>query len=137
MAVTNRFEGLDLVVRVPEELWTEVRDIVQEKGIKIHPHGKEMQKSKMAVWGGLTNSCEKKTSERQRRKGKIYPLQAEKRKPSLSDQCKETEENNRIGKTRNLFKKIRSTKGNFHAKMDTIKDRNGMDLTEAEDIKER
>ena len=59
------------------------------------------------------------------------------KKAFLSDQCKETEENNRMGKTRNLFKKIRDTKGNFHAKMGTIKDRNGMNLTEAEDIKKR
>ena len=55
----------------------------------------------------------------------------------LSNQCKEREENNRMGKTRDLFKKIRDTKGTFHAKMDTVKDRNGMDLTEAEDIKKR
>ena len=59
------------------------------------------------------------------------------KKAFLSDQCKEIEENNRMGKTRDLFKKIRNTKGTFHAKMDTIKDRNGMDLTEAEDIKKR
>ena len=59
------------------------------------------------------------------------------KKAFLSDQCKETEEKNRMGKTRNLFKKIRDTKGTFHAKMSTIKDRNGMDLTEAEDIKKR
>ena len=59
------------------------------------------------------------------------------KKAFLSDQCKETEENNRIGKTRDLFKKIRDTKGKFHAKMGSIKDRNGMDLTEAEDIKKR
>ena len=59
------------------------------------------------------------------------------KKAFLSDQCKETEENNRMGKTRDLFKKIRDTKGTFHAKMGTIKDRNGMDLTEAEDIKKR
>ena len=59
------------------------------------------------------------------------------KKAFLIDQCKETEENNRMGKTRDLFKKIRDTKGTFHAKMDTIKDRNGMDLTEAEDIKKR
>ena len=64
-------------------------------------------------------------------------MQAEKRKPSLSDQCKETEENNRMGKTRDLLKKIRNTKETFHAKMGSIKDRNRMDLTEAEDIKER
>ena len=59
------------------------------------------------------------------------------KKPFLCDQCKETEENNRMGKSRDLFKKIRDTKGTFHAKMSSIKDRNGMDLTEAEDIKKR
>ena len=96
----------------------------------------------MAVWGGLTNSCEKKRSEKQRRKGKIYPFECRVPKNSkgdkkafLRDQCKEIEENNRMGKTRDLFKKIRDTKANFHAKMGTIKDRNSMDLTEAEDIK--
>ena len=65
--VRNRFKGLDLIDRVSDELWTEVHDIVQETGIKTIP----MEKSKMAVWGGLTNSCEKKRSEKQRRKGKI------------------------------------------------------------------
>ena len=106
-------------------------------------HGKEMQESKMAVWGGLTNSCEK-SSKKQRRKGKIFPFECRVPKNStrdkkafLSDQCKEIEENNRIGKTRDLFKKIRDTKGTFHAKMGSIKDRNGMDLTEAEDIKKQ
>ena len=68
--VRNRFKDLDLIDSVPDELWMEVHDIVQETGIN-HPHGKEMQKSKMAVWGGLTNSCEKKRSEKQRSKGKI------------------------------------------------------------------
>ena len=98
----------------------------------------------MAVWGGLTNSCEKKRSKKQKRKGKIYPFECRVPKNSkgdkkafLSDQCKEIEENNRMGKTRDLFKKIRDTKGTFHAKMGSIKDRNGMDLTEAEDIKKR
>ena len=93
----------------------------------------------MAVWGGLTNSCEKKRSEKKRRKKERYKhLNAEfqriarrDKKASLSDQCKEIEENNRMGKTRDLFKKIRDTKGVFHAKMGSIKDRNGMDLTEA------
>ena len=66
--VRNRFKGLDLIDRVPDELWNKVHDTVQETGIKTI---KEMQKSKMAVWGGLTNSCEKKRSEKQRRKGKI------------------------------------------------------------------
>ena len=85
-------------------------------------HGKEMQKSKMAVWGGLTNSCEKKRSEKQRRKGKMFPFECRvpnsksDKKAFLSNQCKEMEDNNRMGKTRDLFKKIRDTKGTFHAK---------------------
>ena len=97
----------------------------------------------MAVWGGLTNSCEKK-SEKQRRKGKIYLFDAEfqriarrNKKAFLSDLYKEIEENNRMGKARDLFQKIRDTKGIFHAKMDSIKDRNCVDLTEARDIKKR
>ena len=92
----------------------------------------------MAVWGGLTNSCEK-----QRRKESTH-LNAEfqriawkEKKAFFSDQCKEIEEKNRMGKTRDLFQKIRDTKGTFHAKMGSIKDRNGLDLTEAEDIKKR
>ena len=71
MEVRNRFKGLDLIDRVPDELWTEVRDIVQETGNKTIPMENDMQKSKMTVWGGLTNICEKKRSEKQRRKGKI------------------------------------------------------------------
>ena len=92
----------------------------------------------MAVWGGLTNSCEKKRSGKPKEKEKYTHLNAEiqriakRDKKAFSDQCKEIEENNRMGKTRDLFKKIRYTKGTFHAK-----DRNGMDLTEAEDIKKR
>ena len=69
--VRNRFKGLDLMDRVPDELWTEVCDIVQETGIKTIPMERKCKKSKMAVWGGLTNSCEKKRGEKQRRKGKI------------------------------------------------------------------
>ena len=99
-----------------------------------------MQKSKMAVWGGFTNSCEKKRSEKQRRKGKIKDLNAEFQriarrdmKAFLSDKWKEIELNKRMVKTRDLFKKIRDTKGTFHAKIGLIKDRNGMALTE-EDI---
>ena len=98
----------------------------------------------MAVWGGLTNSCEKIRSKKQRRKERYTHLNAEfqriarrDKKAFLSDQCKEIEENNRNGKTRALFKKVRDIKGTFHAKMGTIKDRKGMDLTEAEDIKKR
>ena len=98
----------------------------------------------MAVWAGLTNSCEKKRSEKPRRKGKYKHLNAKfqriarrNKKILLRDQCKEIEENNRMGKTRDLFKKIRDTKGTFHAKMGSIKDRHGMDLTEAGDIKKK
>ena len=106
---------------------------------------KKMQKGKMVVWGCLTNSCEKKKSERQRRKRKIYPSECRvpkntkerNKKVFLRDQCKETEENNRMGKTRDLFKKIRDTKGTFHAKMGTIKDRNSKDLIEVEYLKKR
>ena len=69
--VRNRFKGLDLIDRVPDELWMEVRDVVEETGIKTIPMEKNAKKSKMAVWGALTNSCEKKRSKKQRRKGKI------------------------------------------------------------------
>ena len=98
----------------------------------------------MAVWGGLTNRCEKKRSKKRGEKERYTHLNAEfqriarrDKKAFFSDQCKEIEENNGMGKTRDLFKKIRDTKGTFHAKMDSIKDRNGMDLTEAEDMKKR
>ena len=91
----------------------------------------------MAVWGGLTNSCEKKRTERQRERerwthlnGEFQRIARRNKKDFLSDQCKQIEENNRMGKTRDLFKKIIHTKGTFHAKMGTIKDRNCMDLTE-------
>ena len=90
--VTHRFKGLDLVDRVPDELWTEVHDIVQETGSKTIPKKKKCKKSKMAVWGGLTNSCEKKRSKKQRRKGRIYPSECrvsknneERQKAFLSD----------------------------------------------------
>ena len=94
----------------------------------------------MAVWGSLTNSCEKKRSEKERYKhlnAEFQRIARRDKKAFLSDQCKEIEENNRMGKNRGLFKKIRDTKGTFHAKMGSIKDRNGMDLTKAEDIKKR
>ena len=96
----------------------------------------------MAVWGGLTNSCEKKRGKEEKDRYKHLNAEFQRiarrdKKDFLSDQCKEIEGNNRMGKTRDLFKKIRDTKGTFHAKMGSIKDRNGMDLTEAEDIKKR
>ena len=102
-----------------------------------HPRGKEMQKSKMAVWGGLTNSCVKKRGESKGEKesykhqnAEFQRIEIKDKKAFFSDQCKEIEEKNRMGKTRDLYKKIRDTKGTFHAKMGLIKDRNGMDQTE-------
>ena len=98
----------------------------------------------MIVWGGLTNTWEKKKSERQRRKWKTYPSECsvpknskESKKAFFNDQCKEIEEHNRKGKTRDLFKKIRDTKGTFYAKMGTMKDINGIDITEEEGIRKR
>ena len=98
----------------------------------------------MAVWGGLSNSCERREAKSKGEKKRYKHLNAEfqriarrDKKAFLSDQCKEIEEMNRKGKTSDLFKKIRDTKGTFHAKMGSIKDRNRMDLTEAEDIKKR
>ena len=98
----------------------------------------------MAVWGGLTNSYERREAKSKGEKERYKHLNAElqriarrDKKAFLSNQCKEIEENNRMGKTRDLFKKIRDTKGTFHTKMGLIKDRNGMDLTETEDIKKR
>ena len=92
----------------------------------------------MAILGGLTNSCEKKRSEKQRKKERYTHVSAEfqriargDKKAFLSDQCKEIEEKNRMGKTSDIFKKITDTKGTFHAKMSSTKDRNGMDLREA------
>ena len=107
-----------------------------------------MQKGKMAVWGGLKKSCEKKRNKKQKRKGKIFPSECrvpkkskerlkKKKKAFFRDQCKEIKESNRRGKTRDLFRKVRDTKGIFHVKMGIIKDRNGMGLTEAEDTKKR
>ena len=120
----------------------EVCDIVQEAGIKTIPKEKKCKKAKWLSEEALQIAVNR--SKRQRRKGKIYPFECRvpknrrrDKKVFLSDQRKEIEENNRKGKTRDLFKKIRDTKGTFHAKMGTIKDRNGMDLTEAEDIKKR
>ena len=135
----ERFKGLDLIDRVPDELWMEVHDIVQETGIKTISKKKEIHESKMAVWEGLTNSCEKKRSKKQRRKGEkerftdlnveFQRIARKDKKAFLRDQCKESKENNRMKKTRDLFKKIRDTKGIFQAKMGSIKDKNCMDLS--------
>ena len=142
--VTNRFKGLDLIDRMPEELWMEVHDIIQEEGIKIIPKKKKCKKTKWLSEEALQIAVKRREEKGKGEKERCTNLKTEfqriarrDKKPFLSDQCKEIEENNRMGKTRNLFKKIRDTKGSFHAKMGTIKDRNGMDVTEAEDIKKR
>ena len=128
---------------MPEELWTEVNDIVQDAVIKT------ISKIKAKRHNGCLDKALQIAEKRREVKGKgekegYVHLNAEfqriarrDEKAFLSDQCKETEEKNRMGKTRDLFKKIRDTKETFHAKMGSIKDRNGMDLTEAEDIKKR
>ena len=142
--VRNKFKGLDLIDRVPDELWTEVRDIVQETGIKTIPIEKKRKKAKWLSGEALQIAVKRREVKTKGEKKTYKYLNAEfqriartDKKAFLSDQCKEIEENNRMGKTRDFFKKIRDTKGTFQAKMSSIKDRNGMDLTEAEDIKKR
>ena len=123
----------------------EVRDIVQESGIKTILMEKKFKKAKWLSGEALQIAVKRSKTKSQGEKERYKPLNAEfqriarrdKKKAFLSDQCKEIEENNRMGKTRDLFKKIRDTKGTFHAKVGLIKDRNGMDLTEAENIKKR
>ena len=144
MGVRNRFKGLDLIDRVPEELWTEVRDIVQETGIKTIPMEKKCKKAKWLSREVLQITLKRRQVKSKGEKERYTHLNAEfqriarrDKKAFLSDQCKEMEENSRMGKTRDLFKKIRDTKGTFHAKMGSTEDRNCMDLTEAEDIKKR
>ena len=129
---------------MPDELWTEIPNIVQEALIKTIPKKKKCKKAKWLSEKTLQISEKRREAKGKGEKERYNHLNAgfqriarRDKKAILSDQCKEIEENSIMGKTRNLFKKIRSTKGNFHAKMDTIKDRNGMDLTEAEDIKKR
>ena len=133
----NRFKGLDLIDRVPDELWMEVHDIVQETGIKTIPKKK---KCKDALQIAVKRREVKSKGEKERYthlNAEFQRIARRDKKAFLSDQCKEIEENNRMRKTRDLFKKIRDTKRKFHAKMGSIKDRNGRNLTEAEDIKKR
>ena len=122
----------------------EVHNIVQEAVIKTIPKKKKKKKAKWLSEEVLQIAEKRREVKGEGEKERYIYLNAEfqriarrDKKAFLSDQCKEIEENNRMGKTRELFKKIRDTKGTFHAKMDTIKDRNSMDLTEAEDIKKR
>ena len=129
---------------MPDELWMEVRDIVQETRIKTIHTEKKCKKAKWLSEEALQIAVKRREVKSKGEKERYSHLNAEfqriarrDKKALLSDQCKEIEKNNRRGKTRDLFKKIRDTKGTFHANMGSIKDRDGMDLTEAEDIKKR
>ena len=139
----NIFKILYLIDRVPEELQTEVHDIVQEAVIKS-PRKRNTKKAKWLFEEAFQIAEKRKEAKGKGEKERSTHLNAEfqriarrDKKAFLRDQCKAIEENNRMGKTGDLFKKIRHTKGTFHAKMGSIKDRNGMDLTEGEDIKHR
>ena len=122
--VINRFKGLDLIDRVPDDLWTGVHDIVQETGIKTIPMEKKCKKAKWLSEEALQIPVKRREVKSKGEKERYSHLNAEfqriarrDKKAFLSDQCKEIEENNRMGKTRDLFKKIRFTKGTFHTKM--------------------
>ena len=126
--MTNRVKGLDLIDRVPEELWMEVHDIVQEAMFKITPKKKKCKKAKWLSEVALQIAEKRREAKGRGEKEKCTHMNAEfqrtarrDKKACLSDQCKEIEENDRIGKTRDLFKKIRDTKETFHVKMGTIK----------------
>ena len=140
--MTNRLKGFNLIDRVPEELWMEVCYIVQEVVIKTNPKKKKCKKAKWLSEEALQIAEKRREAKGKGEKERYTHLNAEfqrivrrERKPFQSKQCKEIEENNRMGKTRERFKKIRDTKGTFHAKMSTIKARNGMKLIEEENIK--
>ena len=128
---------------MPEELWTEVPDIVKETGIKTIPKKKKCKKAKWLSEEALQIAVKKREVKGKGEKERYAHLNAEfqriarRDKAFFSDQCKKIDENNRMGKIRYIFKKIRDTKGTFHAKMGTVNDRNDMDLIEAEDIKKR
>ena len=142
--VKNRFKGLDLIGRVPDELWNEVWDIVRETGIKTVSMEKKCKKAKWLSGEALQIAVKRREVKIKGEKKRYKHLNVEfqriarrDKKAFFSDQCKEIEENNRKGKNRDLVKNIRDTEGTFHAKMASIKDRNGLDLTEAVDIKKR
>ena len=129
---------------MPDKLWNEVRDIVQETGINTISMEKKCKEAKWLSGEALQIAVKRREAKSKGEKERYKHLNAEFRRTArrdkkafFSNQCKEIEENNRMGKTRDLFKKIRDTKGTLHAKMGSIKDRNGLDVTEAEDIKKR
>ena len=120
----NRFKGLDLIDREPDELWNEVHDIVQETGIKTIRTKKTCKQAKWLSVEALQIAVKRREAKSKGEKERYKHLNAEfqriarrDKKTFFSNQCKEIEENNRLGKTRDLFRKIRDTKGTFHAKM--------------------
>ena len=126
--VRNRFKGLDLIDKVPDELWMEVHDNVQETGIKTIPMEKKCKKAEQLSEEALQIAVKRREVKSKGEKETYFHLNAEfqriarkDKKAFLSNQCKEIEENNRMGKTRDLFKKIRDTNGTFHAKMGSNK----------------
>ena len=122
--VTNRFKGLDLVDRVSEELWMEVHNIVQEAVTKTIPKKNKCKRAKWLSEEALQvaeESIEAKGRERYTELNAEFQRKAKRDKKALSEQCKEIEENNRMGKTRDLFKKIGDIKGTFHASMGTLR----------------
>ena len=142
--MTRRLKGLDLIDRVPEEVWTDVCNTEQQAVIKTIPKKKKRKKAKWLSEEALQIAEKRREVNSKGKKERYTHLNAEfqriarrDKKDFLSDQCEEIEENNRMGKTRDLFKKIRDIKGTFLAKMSTKEDRNDMDLIEAEDIKKR
>ena len=129
---------------MPDDLWTEVRDIIREAGIKTIPKKNKCKKAKWLSEEALQIAEKRRDVKSKGEKERYTHLNAEfqriprrAKKAFLSDQCKEIQETNRVGKTRDFFKKIGDTKGTFHAKMGTIKDRNGRDISGAEEIKKR
>ena len=142
--VMNRFKGLDMVNREPEELWTEICDIILKAVTKIITKKNICKKSKWFYKEALQIDEGRKEVKSKEERERYIQLNAEfqrvarrDRKVFLRKQCKEVEVNNRMGKTKDLFKKIREIKRTFHAKIGMIKDRNGKDQTEAEEIKKR
>ena len=142
--VKNRFKGLNMMKRVPEELQTELGDIVQDRVINIILQKNKYKKAKLSSEEALQCTEKKGELEGKGEKERYTHLNAEfqriarrDKKAFFTDQCKEIEENNRMGKTRNVFKKIRDIKGTFHAIRVKIKDRNVMRLTEELDINKR
>ena len=142
--MTNRFKGLDLIDRVPKELWKEIQTLYRRQRPKPSERKKKCKKAECLSEETLQIAEKRREAKGKGEKERYTNVNAEfqriekrDKQVFLSDQGKEIEENDRMRKTRDLFKKIRDIKGTFHAKIGTIKDKNGKDLTEAEEIKKR